>query len=234
MITFKTEKKTYGLKRCTVLLTALVLLACFSVPAHALIYWSNRDGSTASFDWFDGGSDNGLFGDPDFSGGNTFVFYPQQFRAESINGNADITSDRMEVTLAAKPGHVITGIRITEYGDYGILSEGMVSASGSMFLTNLDHFDVKRSDFTSNPASPISSGTGNWSAEVAVGDLDWSNLKLVLDNNLMAISSPGSVSFIEKKVMGSAVSIEVIVPEPATMVFLSLGSMIFLRFKNKK
>ncbi len=221
------NRKAVGFKASLALLT-LILLALFTAPAEAVIYWANASGSAGSFDWSNGGSDNGLFGDPVVSG-NTFIFTPSNFRAESVNGVAAIVSDRMEVTITAKPGSVITGIRITEYGDYGILSQGMVSVSGTMFLTNLNEFEVRYSDFGSNPASPISSGIGSWDAEVAVDSFEWPRLKLVLDNNLMAISSPGSVTFIEKKVMGSAVSVEII-PEPATIAILTLGAL-FLRKK---
>ncbi|MCD4830799.1 MAG: PEP-CTERM sorting domain-containing protein [Anaerohalosphaeraceae bacterium] len=230
MDTILKNRKTVSSKASLALLT-LLLLVWLAAPAQAIIYWSNKDGSADSFDWSNGGSDNGLFGDPNVAG-NTFIFFPSNFRAESVNGVADIVSDRMEVTLTAKPGSAITGIRITEYGDYGILSQGLVSASGTMFLTNLSEFEVRHSDFNSDPASPISSGFGSWSAEVAVDNIEWSQLKLVLDNNLMAISMPGSVAFIEKKIMGSAVSVEII-PEPATMVLLGIGSLIIFNGKNK-
>ena len=219
-------------------LTVLVQLVLITCPAKALIYWTNKDGTGSFFDWSNGGSDKGLFGDPVIVGGNTFTFFPSNFRAESLNGAAAIKSDRLEFCLTAHEGYNITGIRITEYGDYGILDNGKVSVSGTMFVTNLDVFQVSSSNFSSDPVSPISSGQGTWTAEVAVTDIDWTNLKIVLNNNLMAISSAGSTSFIEKKVLGGAVAIELIcpnapqIPEPATICLLGLGALTLVKRKS--
>lgn len=219
------------------LLAILVQLVLITCPAQALIYWTNKDGSAGFFDWYNGGSDRGLFGSPTLVGGNTFLFTPSNFRAESLNGIAAIKSDRLEFGLLAHEGYTITGIQITEYGDYGILTSGKVSVSGTMFATNLDAFTILSNSFVSTPASPISTGMGSWTAEAAITNINWTNLKIVLNNNLMAISSPGSTSFIEKKIVGGAVAIELIcdgpeIPEPATIAMLSIGSLALIGRKK--
>jgi hypothetical protein len=97
----------------------------------AFQYWSNRNGVADGFYWQNGGSDKGLFGNPTLVGGNVFQFSPTNFRAESIDGRSAITSDRLQFDLIADPGKEIKSIKITESGDYGILFEGKVSASGA-------------------------------------------------------------------------------------------------------
>jgi len=234
------EKNIKGAMRNTVwLLVILVQLVLMSCPANAIMYWTNKDGSANFFDWYNGGSDHGFFGSPALVGGNSLVFTPSNFRAESANGIPAIKSDRLEVSLLAHTGYTITGIRITEYGDYGILGTGKVSVSGTMFAANLNAFDVHYGNFISTPASPIATGTGEWSALVSVTDIDWTNLKIVLNNNLMAISSPNSVAFVEKKVMG-AVAIELLgsgggpqIPEPASAVIMALAGML-LALRRKR
>ncbi len=212
-------------------LALLVQLVLIARPAQALTYWTDKDGAANFFNWENGGSDKGLFGDPILVGGDTFVFFPSNFRAESINGKAASKSDRLEVGLLAHPGYTISAIQITEYGDYGILDQGKVSVSGTMFVTNLNVYDVRWDNLKSTPPSPILSGQGNWSAKVGVTDIDWTHLKIVLNDNLMAISCLGSTAFIEKKVVGDAVAIRII-PEPATICLLGLGTLSLIRRKN--
>jgi hypothetical protein len=232
-----TKNKIIGLKTIFLAIAVFTATGIFTNDAAALIYWTNSSGSATLFDWSNGGSDKGLFGDPCLVGGDTLMFFPSNFRAESVNGVAAIKSDRLTVELIAHENYQIKGIRLTEYGDYGILTEGKVSVSGTMFLANLDAYAVRWGNFTSNPVSPISSGQGSWTAAVEVNDINWSRVKLVLNNNLMAVSSAGSESFIEKKVFGSAVAIELITegpetPEPATIAVLSFGGLL-LRLRRK-
>lgn len=231
------EDRKGNLNIVVVLSLLFVQVLSLSSPAQALIYWTNKDGTANGFDWSNGGSDHGLFGNPMLIGGNTFTFFPSNFRAQSTNGAADIKADRVEVCLSAHTGYVITGLHITEYGDYGILTQGMVSVSGTMFLTNLDAFDVRYDSFSSTPASPISQGQGTWSAQVGVDNIEWTNFKVVLDNNLMAISNPGSTTFIQKKVVGEAVAIELIcepIPEPTTIMLLTIGTAALFGKKKRR
>jgi hypothetical protein len=223
------------------LVVSLVILIQVVCPADAFVLWANSSGSANGFNWSGGGSVYGLFGDPNIIGGNTFLFTPSNFRAQSANGIPAITSDRLEFNLSAHQDYNIIGIQIIEYGDYGILDTGKVSVSGTMFVTNLDisPLQVLSDNFDSIPTSPISSGTGQWSAQVGVTGFEWKNLKVVLNNNLMAISSAGSVTFIEKKLLGDAVSVELIlsgpeIPEPLTAAIMALGGAVLaLRRKSR-
>lgn len=210
-----------------------VLLAPFALPstAQAFVFWSNKDGTASFFDWKNGGSDNGFFGSPVLVNGDTFVFFPQNFRAESFNGVPGSKADRLEVELIAHTNSVFRSIQITELGDYGILTQGQVSVTGGLFATDLDRFRVRSDSLVSTPGSPITSGQGNWTATAGVdfsADFpEWTHFRMVLDNNLLAISQPGSQSFIQKKVLGAGVAVTII-PEPAGLLLLAFGGL-FLR-----
>lgn len=221
-------------------LCALVAIALlqFSLPrpASAFIPWSNTNGDATTFTWSGGGSDNGLYGDPLLVGGDSLVFTPGGYRAESLNGVADAKADRLQVDLHAKPGFAFLGIELFEGGDYGILGQGSVSASGTLFVNDLDLPRNLHDDIITSPLSPILSGSGAWtgSANVPIpsvpGDL-WTNVRIVLDNNLLAISTPGGVSFIEKKFAG--LSVRVLIPEPSSVALLSLGGLALLRRRRR-
>jgi hypothetical protein len=221
-------------RKATVLAMVLAVQFAFTGAAQGWVPWSNPNGTASFFDWQNGGSDNGLFGSPLLIGGDTFTFFPRGFRADSSNGVADSVGDRLEVDLIAHAGHVLSDVAITEYGDYGILDEGSVSVTGTLFLTNLLNAQVRWDNLVSTPPSPITSGQGNWTAHAAV-DLsaeypEWTYLKLVLDNNLLAISGPNDTVFIQKKIVGAAVAVSII-PEPATLGLLALGGLALLRRK---
>lgn len=196
--------------------------------AQAFVPWSNTNGVATNFDWFGGGSDHGLFGSPVLVGGDTFVFFPNNFRAQTVNGGADIKADRLTVELLAHLGQRFDRISITEFGDYGIGGAGSsVQASMALFLTDLNNFRVEH---TNQTYSNNVAGLGNWSLgatiDLNVHGPDWNHLQLVLDNNLIAISGgPGGFAFIEKKVQGIIIR----VPAPGSMALIGLGGLAVIR-----
>jgi len=211
-----------------------------SSQALAFVPWSNPAGSAVSFDWAGGGSDFGLFGSPVVAG-DTFIFSPTMFRADSANGVAGQAHDRMQVDITAHQASNITGIRITEFGDYGIFGPSgpggnEVSATGGLFVTNLDLFAVRSSTLATTPGSPIYSGTGNWTGTAQVGLANetppWRHVRVVLNNNLIALSINGSVTFIEKKVTGAAVLVE-FTPAPSAGMVLGMGGLILTRRRRR-
>lgn len=198
--------------------------------AMAFVPWSNPNGSGTNFQWANGGSRNGLFGSPTLVNGDTFVFFPSGFRAQSVGGGSNLVEDRLEFELYAAPGFNITNIRISEFGDYGVIGEGSsVSAGGSLIVTNLDNFDVATNAIVTQPGSPITEeGFGNWRGDAAVELVGWSRVKVIVDNDLIAISGQGGIAYIEKKVFGSGISIQ-IVPAPGSLALVGLGGMMMLR-----
>ncbi|MFQ5489934.1 MAG: PEP-CTERM sorting domain-containing protein [Phycisphaerae bacterium] len=215
------------------LFLALVLVPglVFAGSAHAFVPWSNPNGTASFFDWANGGSDTGLFGSPTLLS-DTFVFFPQNFRADSANGVPGSAADRLEFDLIAHAGFEFTDIVITEFGDYGILGDGEVSVNGTLFANDLTAFRVRQDNLLSNPPSPITSGSGSWQASAGInfaGDPtgNWTHMKIILDNNLQAITLVGGTSFIQKKITGAGVSVTVI-PEPASLSLLAFGACAFL------
>ncbi len=206
-------------------------IAAFAGSAQAFVPWSNPTGTAGFFDWSGGGSDFGLFGSPVVVGGDTFVFFPSAFRAESVGGGSTITYDRLEFEVTAHANFSFSDIRITEYGDYGIVGSGSVEAGGTLFVTDLSGGGGTLTDnLVTSPASPITSGIGNWSGTAGVDSSAWGStrMRVVMNNNLVAISIGNSVVWIEKKVSGSAVSVQ-IVPTPGSLALLGLGGLAAVR-----
>lgn len=84
--------------------------------------------------------------------------------------------------------------------------------------------EVRSTMFQMNPVMPILPPLldGLWSGRAAIENLDWTRVRVVLNNNLIAISKFDSISWMEKKLFG----IEIIVPEPATAAILTIGGII--------
>jgi hypothetical protein len=201
--------------------------------AQALIYWDNDSNSGNGFTWQNGGSDKGLFGEPNLINGNKLRFSPQNFFAKSLNGKSAITSDRLQVRITADANEIIRGIRITEYGVYDINSTGKVIAGGYVILTNLSLYETLRGTLLMDPNMPIPSTvkcSGEWDGSVLLEGFEWTDLQIVLNNNLTAKSSYGSQSYIEKTFF----EIEIIVPEPATLAILAIGSAVLPLCKRSR
>jgi|CXWL01.1.fsa_nt_gi hypothetical protein len=222
------------IQSCVIASTAAAAMFVSAGSALAFVPWSNPNGVGTNFSWANGGSRDGLFGSPTLISGNTFVFFPSGFRAQSVNGTASHVSDRLEFDLFAAPGFRISGLRISEFGDYGIIGQGgQVSDGGSMFMTNLDTAETVSDNILTTPGSPITTeGFGTWTgeAEIDVSNRQppWTRIHFVLDNELVAISAPGGIAFIEKKVFGAGIAIT-IVPTPGSATLLAAGSLLALR-----
>ncbi len=119
-----------------------VSLGGLASSSYAAIPWSAPNGSSPGnvFTFANGGSDNGLFGDPVVSDGG-FTFFPSNFYAESSNGVAQTKRDRLFVTLNLPAGATnsskLIGVQVGEIGDYSILGTGSVKVSGLLTLTIL-------------------------------------------------------------------------------------------------
>ena len=200
--------------------------------AQASIAWSEPNGLTAFYDWENGQSTNGLFGNPIVSG-NTLTFYPQSFRAESVNGNSNTVSDTLIFDLIAHTGNAITGIQISELGDYGIEGSGSVNVFGNISVENLSAAGSFNTNLITTPTMPMTSGYGNWQADGYIQLSNWTHLRITLYNELNTVTDANASAYIQKKLIGSPVSITII-PEPATLAFLAGGAAYLRRRKNYK
>ena len=221
-------------KTALVFLSLAIALSSLSGTTFAgRVPWDDPDGNLDDFTFSDGGSDNGLFGTPVVSG-NRFIFHPVAFKAHDNNckdGVSDSAADRLFLKKTPKPGKAIHGLAIEEFGDYHIVGGGEVSLAGALFVTNLIDYDVKSALLGSDPPSPISDvGQGLWTASASVNLLgeapEWTKVTLALDNFLVANATGfGANAKIQKKVASQAVIVRVLVPEPSTLLLLSMGAV---------
>lgn len=213
---------------------AIVTGACALVlaPTSALAFvpWSNPSGSGAWFTWSNGGSATGQFGSPTLVGGDTFLFSPAGFRAQSAGGGSASISDTLEFDLDAGAGAYFSQIAISELGDYGVIGAagGSVSASGMLTVNDRASSASFSGALVTTPGAPITSGTGSWQGTATATLPGLSNpltrIHVRLTNDLVAISVPGSIAFIEKKVVGSSVALQIL-PAPSSLALLGLGGL---------
>ncbi|HEX8324438.1 MAG TPA: PEP-CTERM sorting domain-containing protein [Tepidisphaeraceae bacterium] len=235
---------THAMKRMVVGVLGVFVLAQGAVAAP--IFWSNPSGSTSKITYSGGQSDKGLYGDPTLVGGTFQFLAPSNFNAESSNGVADTTSDRLSFKVTTTTGD-LDKINVQEYGDWSILNTGIVKATGGLFITRLDsgHFGVlyqqtpvvkytnmETGQVLTSPSRPSGDGSGLWRADYSIDLPDGTRtVQVVLNNILQASSGSNSTSFIEKK----AISITAVtatgptVPEPASLGLIALGGTVLLR-----
>lgn len=169
-----------------------------------------------------GGSDNGLFGDPTIAG-NNILFTPKNFRATASNGGADTTSDRLEFTVNADPGGQLNGINLRELGDYSILRGGEVSAFGGLFAYDSKGNLYDDSFFFPQSSNGTAAGIYDQTASVMF-PAGTTSVTVVFNNILSAAANQGGTATIAKKIVRGGVDIEIIVPEPGSLAILLGGS----------
>jgi hypothetical protein len=200
-----------------------VLAICAVSVAQASVDWSNPSGSTTYFDWSNGHNETGLFGSPIVISDNTFLFFPSLFRAEASNGATNTKTDTLTFDLQVKDNFCLSGIKVTEYGDYGVLGQNSsVSASGELKLESLVNSSSLTTAIIMNPTFPVYSGAAMWSGQAQLTGTFCNSVRISVSNELVAISSANTTTYIEKKYLGSAIEITFI-PEPATLAILGLG-----------
>jgi hypothetical protein len=219
----------------SVLVCVVILLALVAVQQCDAIPWS---GSNSNFSWANGGSENGLFGNPLTGTGNTFTFRPLGLEAISLDGE-DLSTfgcDTLNFDLHANSGYGFQTILIEESGDYEIDGIGTVAAEGNLSIVNLDTnatLPFQPSQlflFTSD--SPAQS-TWYGSAQVSI-PTSWTNIKVTFINALSATTT-GDGSFASIANKDSAVTISVVqIPEPATICILGVSALSLLRRKKNK
>jgi len=231
-------------------ITAFSVVWGASSVRAAQIPWVHPSGTTADFDYNNGGTSDQLYVPPGTDPVVTFspsgiAFTPSSFKAASAGGAATTpVSDKVSYDIHMHPGKQLSSLTYNEQGDYTISGDGphtAVKVFSTMFLLNLDTAQVLSSSFTSTPAAigvdpGVTSGQATWSASDTINNIPkgWTNIRLEMDNVLQASSDVGTSSFIEKKVVTPDVGISLIIPEPATLslVLLSAGMLLSRRGRN--
>lgn len=222
---FRRNTSTEIVRSCLSLSFLLIISALLlsSGQTQAVIVWSNPSGNANSFTWENGLSDKGLYGNPAVNG-NSLTFTPTGFIAQ-CSGVPSSKNDRLQFDIIAKPGLSILGIIISEQGDYSVSgTKGWVSATGSVTVINLTQNAELKSAFTPSTNSKITSGSGPWIGTAEINDIGWTHIRVIITNNLLA---NGTGSFIEKNQLGAGVSVQILVPEPATLTIFAMGLLVF-------
>jgi hypothetical protein len=238
------EKKMHVTKYLgSALAAAMIFLGAGAVQA-APIPWAMPSGSTADYNFDNGNTDNQLFvpaGQSPTVTPTGLLFFPSGFKAQSANGTASIVSDTLRFQIHSKPGKQLKAFTVNEFGDYSIFGAGLntgVKAFGSVFLTNLDTGDVRFDTLHTNPptlsSTGVPTGQGSWTGTEGTPFVTipngWTNVQVVLNNELHANSDAGTSSVIEKKVVTPGIDIEIIVPEPGTIsLMLVAGGLLISR-----
>jgi hypothetical protein len=221
--------------------TRIFILAviCLQILIFCPCAQASFSGHATNFNWDNGYSAHGRFTAPILSGQDTLVFGVEGFTTESIDGEANSISDTLVFELTALNDHSFDGITIAESGDYGIDADngGLVGVSGTVSIDNLggsgSQYGNLTNDLQTMPQIYVEDGTA-WHAwtEVGIGPSDWTHIRITLTNNLWAeTSGGGSTAWIAKKGLGTTIAIQLI-PEPATIGLLMLGSLVFLGKKK--
>jgi len=217
------------MKRLTFRLAVLAVMVIFIQnlifinKADGFVSWTDPNGSADSFYWANGGSDFGLFGNPNISE-NTFSFSPSEFLATSLDGLPADVCDILTFDLIAKPGFSITEIHVSEGGLYDILIDGLVNVTQECKIENLLTHETKFGILNFTPSMPITSGTDTWTITATISGFNWTHLRLFLYNDLYAQSD--YVALVDKKAAGTPLI--TIIPEPATIAMLLIGSLAFI------
>jgi hypothetical protein len=209
-------------------------VSAIAASASASVAWSSPSGTTPTYNYSNGESVLGLFGDP-LVLANSFVFFPSDFKATASNGSSQTTTDSLSFDITCKPNQKVTAVTVNELGDYSILGSGSVKAEGTLIITDLITSANTLSPLISTPASPITTTTsaaGSWTATATAVNLPngWTTFHVILTNILQASADAESSSVIQKKFTQAGLEVSIIVPEPASIgVLLTAGSGLLLR-----
>lgn len=237
---FLRTKRVWG-KVVAGFIGAAVSIAAIPTDSDAaFLPWGNASGSNGVISWSNGGSTDGIWGDPVVTG-LTLTFTPDEFRAEASNGGADTVDGLLSFDVDILGGNQITGFRIDEVGSYSVLGLGVVNATGVLIVTNREIPSQIFTDtmtptvpFPLSNANPVGSISGIWGGTMEVPTVGLfpngiDKVTIIVDNTLQASSGAGGTAFIDKKLAGSGVTISIFIPEPATLGLALLAAPLLLR-----
>ena len=228
---FADNRKTTGF---ALVLVCLGLLA--ALPARAdYINYDDFDGLTVDFlnvrEISNTNPDQALFGMPTLVG-NTTLFFPTDFSSTASNGASDATDGTLEMTLRAKSGFAIAGVRITEIGSYSLTGSGGTAATTASIsgLLTVGGDQVALAPQPSGGTLSFSMPTDSAGSYTATAYIDLSGLGLTevdfsLFNLLETSSESDTTATIQKSIESNKVEVELVAtPVPLPGAVWLLGS----------
>lgn len=173
----------------------------------------------------------GLFGTPEVSG-DTIFFSPTTFFAKSTDGSGiGFTNSTLGIGVKANAGYKLTGVDLTEQGDYWLFAPLGASAmgvgvSGQIRVRDTTTLaEMTDSISTVAPLTTVGFSSVDWTATAGTSFAAWQSqaVKLTIENLLVAYTTAApTLAFIEKKYVGAEISV-VAIPEPETYALLLAG-----------
>ncbi len=233
--------------RFPALILSLILCLVCSIGLRAdIIYYGDFMGANVSFLNVQESSSsigNGtgqvseLYGPPTVLN-NSLVFFPRLFEAYASSMQNVIVDGQLSFGFAAKPGYKITGIGISEFGDFTLSTPfpggaAFVADSISAFASTINGTVSNNSAFSQLHDHSISNGIfrAPWTNATSVAFIPVDAGHFTFDNTLNAAAMQVSAAFIKKKGVMVTVYYSA-VPEPASfgsMSLLGLFAMFGLR-----
>jgi len=210
--------------------TALSLALGFGLIGSAAATIQSIEGTHLTFTYDD--ALVGLFGTPSVSG-DTLFFTPNSFRTAGIGASSySFVSDTFVFTVAAKSGYTLTGVDLTEQGDYRLhrptgTGDLGVDLTGEIRVRDLGTLAEKTANLqTTAPLTTLGSSTIDWTANADTSFQAWQSTgaRVTIENVLDAwtdTTKPSS-AFIEKKYVGASFQVTA-VPEPETYAMFLAG-----------
>jgi len=201
------------------------------------------EGTTVDF-YYDTAGVNPLFG-AIYVSGDTIFATPTSFSASASGGLTDITSATGTIQVIAKTGFNLSGVTVSEGGDYSVSnSTSSVDVGASLRLfdwaTPLPGGTEENTNLTLASAFVNDGTLRGWSAS---GGFDmttptWdgiSNVGLRLTNVLTATSVDGGTAYIDKSIVGGiGFTFETVVPVPAAVWLFGSGLIGLFGFARRK
>ena len=212
---------------------AVVLVSASSTALAGSEAWADPDGQADTFSYSNGGSTDGLFGDPRVDG-NTFNFSPIDFAFNSADNDGSAGST-LGVTVDAGQA-MVSAIRFVLLGDYSNLSgfdtetSPMLEAFGLLTLTNLE----TGQSVSTSVSETYGEGTGliELRSEASLPG-DWSQVSVSLDSGLTGEAEATSLAFGQFKSAGLAVETAAVPLPPAALAVLPLGVAAYLKKRRR-
>jgi hypothetical protein len=191
-----------------------------------------------------------LYGNPTVSG-NALLFTPVNFGAFASNGSLDLTDSTLTTSIEAKQGRQIHQIAFAEAGDYTLVGTGTAATSAivrapyyvrvievdgapiaPLLYTGSLNFTPSNGDYYL-PGDAASGVTFTGSTLIDIDAIlnaaniqgDATKVLFTLNNQLIATSEQGTISFIKKKT-ADGVTITTVVPEPTSLT--AVGTLTLL------